>query len=126
MSLWEIASADNAQILQDTEGGFARPVTLQNPAGQTASLNALCNDIANTIDPETGAVVSGRYATVTFSWAALNKAGLGKPVAITKGAPWKVSFRGADGELKNFMINDVPSDDLGTVSCRLKLLQNRA
>ena len=124
MSLWETATADNAQFLQDTEGGFARPVTLQNPAGQTASLNALCNDIANTIDPETGAVVSARYATVTFSWAALSKAGLGRPVAITSGRPWRVSFRGADGELKTFMVNDVPSDDLGTVTCRLKLLKS--
>lgn len=123
MGLWEIAAADNASILQDSRGGFARPVTLQNPAGQTASLNALCNDISNTIDPETGAVVAGRYATVTFSWAALEKAGLGDPVAITSGRPWRVSFRGADGELKTFMVNDVPSDDLGTVTCRLKLLR---
>jgi hypothetical protein len=123
MGLWDIASADNAKILQDRDGGFARPVTLQNPEGQTASLNALCNDIANTIDPETGAVVAARYATVTFSWVGLQKAGLGRPVAITSGRPWRVSFSGADGELKTFMINDVPSDDLGTVTCRLKLLK---
>lgn len=123
MGLFEIAAADNAKILQDSDGGFARPVTLQNPAGQTASLNALCNDIANPIDPETGAVVAGRYATVTFARPALVASGLGVPVAITSGRPWRVSFRGADGELKTFMINDVPSDDLGTVTCKLKLLK---
>jgi hypothetical protein len=124
MGLWEIAAADNAKFLQDTEGGFARPVTLQSPTGQTANLNALCNDIANTIDPETGAVVAARYATVTFAKPGLVAAGLGMPVAITSGKPWRVSFRGADGELKTFMINDVPSDDIGAVTCRLKLLRS--
>ena len=123
MGLWEIAAADNARILQDADGGFARPVTLQSTTGQTASLNAVCNDIANTIDPETGAVVSARYATVTFAKPALVKAGIGIPVAVTSGRPWRVSFRGADGELKTFMINDVPTDDLGVVTCKLKLLR---
>lgn len=124
MGLWDIAAADNAKFLQDATGGFARPVTLQSPSGQTATINALCNDIANTIDPETGAVVSARYATVTFSIVALAKAGIGTPIAVTSGRPWRVSFRGASGELKTFMVNDVPSDDLGTITCRLKLLKN--
>lgn len=124
MGLWDIAAADNADIVQDADGGFARPVTLQSPSGQTATLNALCNDIANTIDPETGAVVSGRYATVTLSWAGLQKADIGVPVAITKGRPWRVSFRGANGELKTYAVNEVPADDLGTITCRLKHLAN--
>lgn len=124
MGLWELAAADNADILQDAEGGFARQVTLQNPAGASATVHAVCNDIANTIDPETGAVVAARYATVTFSWVALQKAGLGTPIAINSGKPWRVSFRGANGELKTFMIADVPTDDLGVVTCRLKLLRS--
>ncbi len=123
MGLWEMAAADNAKFLQDVDGGFARPVTLQSPSGTTAIINALCNDIANTIDPETGAVVAARYATVTFAKPALVAAGLGIPVGVNSGKPWRVSFHGADGELKTFMINDVPSDDIGAVTCRLKLLR---
>lgn len=123
MGLWEIAAADNAQLLQEVDGGFARPVTLQSPSGDTAIINALCNDIANTIDPETGAVVAARYATVTFAKPALVAAALGIPVAVNSGKPWRVSFRAADGELKTFMLNDVSHDDIGSVTCRLKLLR---
>lgn len=121
MGLWDLAVADNARFMQD-ESGFARPVTLQSPSGETATVYGLCHDISNTIDPETGAVVAGRYASVAFSHQALQKAGLGTPVAVTRGKPWCVSFTGANGETKNFVVNDVPSDDLGVVTCRLKIL----
>lgn len=125
MSLWDIATADAARIIQSVSGGFARPATFTDPAGNSATINANCQDISQSIDPDTGIMVSGRYATVVLSLAALHATGLGTPIGIASQStkPWLVSFAGADGIAKTFKVFQTSPDDNGLFTCKLELYQ---
>lgn len=92
--LRELAESDLSFIMEDTTGGFAWPFTLTNPAGTSAALAGLTNDISALIDPETGALVTGRSATVTLRTSSIPD-GLGVPQGIPDASakPWTVAFQ---------------------------------
>jgi hypothetical protein len=122
VSLRELAAADLKLILEDTEA-FGWPITVTSPAGVTAALVGYSNDIALTIDPETGIAVSGRSASVALAMASLTAAGLGLPRAIAdvNSAPWLVTFNDIGGAAHTFKVSEShPDRAIGCITCTLE------
>lgn len=123
MSLRELAVADAHAIATD-ESAFGWPITVTDPAGTSATLTGLSNDISQVIDPETGQVISGRSATVVVSLVALAEAGLGIPKGVTNKAvkPWVVVFAEPGGGVTHtFKVSQtMPDRTIGLVVCVLE------
>ena len=120
--LREQAAADNRAILEDSAPGFGWPITVTDPNGVSAALVGFSNDVAQSIDPETGLAVSGRIVTVALSLAALKAAGLGMPRAIADSRlrPWLVAFSDVAGAAYTFTVTDTrPDQTVGCVVCTL-------
>lgn len=121
MGLRDEAADFVREILEDDEGGFGQAITFENPAGETAALKGFTTDIAATIDPNTGSVISNRKVTVTVSMAALADAGLGMPEGKESGYPWLVSFADLAGTVSKLKVKEtIPDRTLGVVVCVLE------
>ena len=104
MNLRRQAAADLRVILEDAAAGFGWPITVTDPSGTAVELTGFTADIGETIDPETGQLVSGRKASVAIAIESLRNAGLGLPRGIADGSskPWRVSF---DSEVYPLLTN---------------------
>ena len=121
MDLHQLAEADLAFTLE----GDGQTVTVTNPAGTSAPLKAISNDISLIIDPETGVPVSGRNANVALRVASLRDAGFEIPKGIEDGAevPWLVEYTTVTGEtITTKIMASNPDRALGLVTCRLELV----
>lgn len=123
MSLRDQAAADLRAFLEDTEDGFAIPITVTDPAGTSVELAGFAADIGQTFDPDTGQAVAGRRASVAISIAALLEAGIGTPKGIANSStrPWVVAWTGADGVERHFKVSQAMPDELGVVTCILEV-----
>lgn len=74
MGLLDQIEQDNAVIIEDDEGGIARPVTLTDPAGPVYQVKGIVARIGTHIDPGTGLRVPGGQTEVTVRLSALNGA----------------------------------------------------
>lgn len=121
MSLRLTATDDLNKIL---ESDFGWPITITDPSDTTVELSGYSNDIAQTIDPDTGQIISGRIATIAFSLRALTDAGLGIPIGIEDNTikPWRITFQDTDLVSYRFKVQSSnPDRTLGIVTCELKL-----
>jgi hypothetical protein len=94
MGLRAQAAADAKAILEDSTSGFGWPLTLTSPAGVATLLTGFATDVSESVDPETGIIVSGRQAAVTLSLLSLQVAGVPLPAAVNEKTrrPWRVTF----------------------------------
>lgn len=123
MGLREQAALDARTILNNTDG-FGVPITVTNPGGTSADLTGFSNDIALTIDPETGMAVSGREASVALHMRDLVDAGLGLPknIADEDLRPWVVSFVDVLGITHTFKVKESnPDRASGVITCTLEV-----
>jgi hypothetical protein len=90
MGLRAQAAADAKAILEDSTSGFGWPLTLTSPAGMATLHTGFATDVFESVDPETGVIVSGRQASVTISLLSL--AELPTAVAEKGRRPWVVTF----------------------------------
>ncbi len=123
MGLREQAALDARTILNDLSG-FGVPITITDPGGTSAALTGFSNDIALTIDPETGMAVSGREASVALHMRDLDDAGLGLPKNIADEAlrPWVVSFVDVRGITHTFKVKESnPDRASGVITCTLEV-----
>lgn len=126
MGLLEKAAADLAGILSDSVGGFALPIQIVDPNGNTATVNGLAADIGTAINPDTGQIVAGRTVSVALPLRGLAAAGLGQPVGIAAGAsrrPWTCSFTLPTGDEQTFRVARTKPDRLGCLVCDLELYE---
>jgi len=124
MSLRDIATEDLNIFLSED---FAWPITITDPDGTILNTTGYTNDIAQTIDPDTGQIVSGRVASIAISIRELEKAGLSIPINIVDETtkPWRIAFE--DVELNQYtfkVISSNPDLGLGLVTCNLELYGN--
>lgn len=121
MSLRDVATIDlNAIMSMD----FGWSVSVVDPSGTVANIKGFTSDIAETIDPNTGQVVSGRLATVALPLKALADADLGIPVGIVDVdvKPWRIIFEDTAGTIYTFkVVGSHPDRALGLVTCELEL-----
>lgn len=94
MGLRAQAAVDAKAILEDSASGFGWPLTLTSPAGVATLLTGFATDVSESVDPETGVIVSGRQAAVTLSFLSLAAASVEMPTGVAeKGRrPWIVTF----------------------------------
>lgn len=127
MGLRAQAALDAQAILTNTDD-FGWPITVTDPAGTSAALTGFSNDITQVIDPQTGAVVSGRTATAALSIATLTEAGFTElPYGVVSAGqrPWVIAFDDINGQPWTFkvMASD-PDRTLGIVVCFLEEYQS--
>jgi len=81
------------------------------------------DDIAQSIDPDTGELVSGRLASVALRISTLHAAGFSLPrgVADTSKKPWVVKFNDINGRPHVFIVRQAnPDRAAGLVVCILE------
>ena len=124
MNLRLQAEADLEFILEDSSTGFGWTITVTDPSGTSSPLTGASNDISQVIDPETGAVVSGRSASVALRVASIFEAGFNSlPVGIadSNSKPWLIQFNDINGNSHTFkVIQSNPDRGLGIVTLILE------
>lgn len=126
MSLRMIAEADLGIIMEDSHTGFGWDIAVTNPSGVTGNLTGFSNDISQLIDPETGAMVSGRMASVAIRISSLVSLGLELPRGISNGSsnPWLIAFSDIGGVSHTFKVSQSsPDRALGIVTCMLEVFE---
>lgn len=124
MGLRNEAAADLAEIFADSDTGMGWSMSVVDPAGTIQTVKGRSTDIGHTIDSETGEIISGRTASVSFSIASLLAAGFTSlPVGIAdaSGKPWRVDFDDINGNTHRFKVQQTfPDRALGVVVCVLE------
>lgn len=123
MGLRELAERDLGAILEDDVAGFGWPLTLTDPAGLSRSLVGFSDDISQSVDPDTGMLVSGRQASVALRLSSLYAEGFAIPrgVADRSSKPWVVTFEDINGAPYTFKVRTGdPDRTLGLVVCMLE------
>ena len=127
MGLRDQISADIKSILEDSDTGFGWAITVTDPDGVSGDLTGFSDDIAQSIDPDTGLAVSGRTASVALHFTSLSDEGLGIPVAIADSTkkPWIVEFDDIVGESYTFKVSEsIPDRAVGVVVCLLEVYES--
>lgn len=124
MGLRTEAESVLSEILEDTTL-WAWPITVKDPTGKTESMTGRSTDISQVIDPDTGAVVSGRAASVALrisSIIGLGFTSLPRGIADTASKPWLITFNDINGTSIAFkIIQTNPDRAVGIVTCHLEL-----
>jgi hypothetical protein len=124
MGLRDLVEQDLGAILEDSATGFGWPISLTDPDGLTdETLVGFSDDIAQSIDPDTGELVSGRLASVALQISTLYAAGFSLPrgVADTSKKPWVVKFNDINGRPHVFIVRQAnPDRAAGLVVCILE------
>lgn len=124
MNLRLQAERDLGVILEDSATGFGWPVVLTAPDGSRHELTGFSDDIAQVIDPETGAIVSGRLASVALRMSSIAALGLEIPRAISETGrkPWIVEFLDILGAAHRFkIVQSYPDRALGLLTLNLEI-----
>ena len=92
----EAAHKDLGSILRDKTYGFAWDITITSPAGTTKPLVGFSDDISQSIDPDTGAIISGRAASCALLMSDIYEQfpgeGLPENVVDSTQKPWRIDF----------------------------------
>jgi hypothetical protein len=122
MGLRDIAAADAAEIIQDAIDG-GDEITITSPADVSETFMALTNDIAFSIDPETGLTVSGRQCSAVVASADLTAFGFNgiTGVADADSKPWVVRATDIKGVQGIFKVADTrPDNTIGLMTLILE------
>ena len=112
MNLRDLAHEDLQGIIHDDSSG-AIEITITAPDDSVGVVHGWVNDINLTIDPGTGAVVSGRQATVSVlisDLIALAMDGI-KGVAESTHRPWTIEFSDINTRLDLFKVTKSNPDN---------------
>ena len=122
MGLRADAAQDLIDIHTDTDD-FGWDITVVDPDGVTADLVGLSTDIGEDIDPDTGAFISNRVASVSIPIESLTDAGMSIPRGIQDSSqrPWQIVFNSITGTQYTFKVTATrPDNALGSVVCMLE------
>lgn len=122
MSL-RLQAARDAQAIVEDQAGFGWPIKLTDPTGFSKDIKGLSNDIALTIDPDTGMLVSGRDVTISVHTRTLRNAGfVGNPRGVSQGLPWVVEFEDTNGVTGRFkVVKTSPDRAFGLILMNLEV-----
>jgi len=122
MNLRELAEHDLSLTLEDSVHGFGWNIEVTDPDGNTKSMIGQSGDIGFEIDPNTGQIVSGRFAHVSLRISSFDGlSGLPRGVADNSGNPWKFKFNDVnENEYVYICQESMPDRTLGIVTCALE------
>jgi ABC-type branched-subunit amino acid transport system ATPase component len=104
-----------SEMIENTDH-FGSAVSLVAPNGSVQELTALVNDISAAVDPQTGAIVSGRQVTCALRMSSL--ATLPTAVADVVGKPWVLQITDILGVTRSFKIREtIPDRTIGVLVC---------
>jgi hypothetical protein len=109
--------------MEDSDLGMAWPLTVIDPDGVSVDMEGLSQDISELIDPNTGAAISGRLASVALRVATLAYEGLVIPEGVMDESvrPWIVRFDSINGVRAAFkVVRTKPDRTIGLVVCMLE------
>jgi hypothetical protein len=121
MSLRDRAVSDVAAILRNTLDG-GQPITLTDPSDvATAGIIGWTSDVSSAIDPDTGAIISGRSVRVTIDVGQLPAGPRPKAQSDSSLKPWRVSFpRITTAATTQYAVTrSLPDDTLGMITIEL-------
>jgi hypothetical protein len=123
MGLFEQAQKDAAFITSNSASGFGIQLFLQEPSGQTATINGIHTKHHLGIDTE-GNMVNSKKAHVCFSEQVLLLANPLYPVRNSKGevsmAKHKVTVKDSTGSDKQYVaLQWFPDEAIGVITCIL-------
>jgi hypothetical protein len=122
MGLREQAALDALRFLED-QCGFGWPITLTNPDGAKLRLTGFSNDIGQTIDADTGMLVSGQQASVALPLLRLKGEQWAIPRMIPDQSmkPWLVTFDDVAGVTRTYKVREtLPDQAIGVIVCMLE------
>lgn len=126
MSLRALAEADLQNILEDQATGFGYGITIINPNEDPLTMKGYTQDISQTIDTDTGQIVSGRLASVSLRESTLIQNNFSMPVGVVDQSlkPWIIKFNDINGAAYTFKIVEAnPDRTLGVITCLLEEYQ---
>lgn len=104
---------------------FGWAVSVTDPDELTKPMYGLSTDISQIIDPDTGAVISGRSASVALRISTLTTLGfssLPQGIEDESSKPWIVVFNDIGGTSHTFKVmGSNPDRAIGLVVCELEL-----
>jgi hypothetical protein len=121
MSLAAQAEADLATVLESSSD-FGVPFTLTDPDefSSAEQLFGRFSDVGQVMDPGTGAMISGRHATLTVRISTLTAAGyseLPEGIIDESSLPWIVEAAGPSTPLQKYSVAQTfPDRALGVVT----------
>lgn len=128
MGLRSEAAAALVEIYEDEDTGGGWPITVVSPAGLSKVVIGRSADIGQMVDLETGAILSGRSASVSFAISSILTAGfttLPEGVVTATQKPWLVNFKDANGNSHTFKIQQSnPDRTVGAVTCILEVYKS--
>jgi hypothetical protein len=122
MGLRDTAAADAIEIINDTIDG-GDEIFITSPTGVSETFRALTNDIAISIDPETGLTVSGRQCSAVVATADLAAVGFDgiTGVADADAKPWVVLATDVNGVQGTFKVAETrPDNTIGLLTLILE------
>lgn len=123
MSLRETIESDLSFILEDETTGFAWSITVESPDGTSEAFKGFSADIAQAVDPDTGELVSGRFASVALRISSLEAifSTLPRGISSDAGKPWTVTFNDIGGDPWTFKVKQSnPDRTVGVVVLHLE------
>jgi hypothetical protein len=106
------------------EDGFGWPITVVDPSDTSVDFIGFANDIGESLDPETGLLVSSRSASVSLPIVSLFDAGMTIPEGIHDSSqrPWVVITDDINGTTHTFKVSATKYDRaLGNIVCQLEV-----
>lgn len=123
-NLRQIAAQDAKRILMDKQYGFGWDVTVTDPDGLSGAAVGYSQDVALTLDVDTGVPVSGRHITVVLAISDLRDLGFLKlPIGVPdiNKKPWIVEFNDLEGNTGRYKVyRGDPDRMLGILVCNLE------
>ena len=127
MSILALAESDLGLTLESPED-YGRSISLEDPSGNTATLDGQYGDIGQIMSLLEGEIPVGAFKQhIVLRISSIVAAGLDRPEAVqdTNKNPWKINVTDINGDTKQYkFMMTFPDNTLGVVAGQLENLEN--
>lgn len=126
MSILALAESDLGLTLESPED-FGRSISLEDPSGNTATLDGQYGDISQITLLEDEIPVAGFKQHIVLRIASIRAAGLDDPTAVqnTNKNPWIIGVTDINGDVKQYkFMMTLPDNTIGVVVGELENLED--
>ena len=126
MSILALAESDLGLTLESPED-YGRSISLEDPSGNTATLDGQYGDISQITLLEDEIPVGSFKTHITLRIASIRAAGLDDPTAVqnTSNNPWINGVTDINGDVKQYkFMMTLPDNTLGVIVGELENLEN--
>ncbi len=112
MSFRDDVEKDIQSVLEDDVSGFGNSITLIDPNGVSHDFKGYSADIAQTIDPDTGQAVIGRWNSVALMMSSVLSVFPSLPIGVMDEniKPWTLIFNSINGVTTKYKVMSTQPD----------------